>query len=110
MDFIYKNLPLTSQRTQSPHYRDQSVNYVQENNNYLFAVVWGVGGGGGTYMQSVAKCSYSLAAKLCVVTAEFLEGRVDVTPFTILSETMKKFRNVDGWVGLADGKHIKLRS
>lgn len=69
-----------------------------------------MGGGEGHKCSLWQNAVNSLAAKLCVVTAEFLEGCVDVTPFTILSETMKKFRDVDGWVGLADGKHIKLRS
>ena len=41
-------------------------------------------------MQSVAKFSFSLAAHLRVVTAEFLEGHVHVTPYTILHETTTK--------------------
>jgi len=48
-------------------------------------------------MLSVAKFRVSLAARLCVVAAEVLEGHVHVTPYTILHDTTKNFPNVHGY-------------
>jgi len=47
-------------------------------------------------MQSVAKFDFSLAAQLGIVRAEFLEGHVHVTPYTVSHERTKNFRNVGG--------------
>jgi len=48
-------------------------------------------------MLFVAKFRVSLAVRLHVVAAEVLEGHVHVTPYTILHEITKNFRNLDGY-------------